>query len=340
MKCGLSQKHPARTLIEYANRSWATGEGSKWVSDVGKLSGGYPGPRTLQPVAEIMQETAQLKKTYAPPQRLPFKQPKPPRFNIPQNGLHGTLGTGNSVTTGETLNGLTKEMRKIIRALFDHHLMRHLSTDSEKEVARSVERMFRHSLAKSDALTSFFADDLTADQIVKRIAINFRMLEPDQRSAGRLGITSALSALDASSSSGNKAPSQVNAAASWSALLRPHVKKGASQFSAKDLETISNAGKSGIDFDLDGPHAYDCGPRCYCNKYKDAAFRPQDGKLSPTISRKGSHKFVVPKSKIQIYDLEKMSKTLIENVENCSAARNLAKRELLRKQIKEGAKAM
>ena len=87
-------------------------------------------------------------------------------------------------------------------------------TEEDKEVGRSVERMFRHSyfhvlqklnlfsstkykfdmfwnifcdlcrLAKSDALKSFFSDELTADKIVKRIAVNFRMQDQASRSAG------------------------------------------------------------------------------------------------------------------------------------------------------------
>ncbi len=82
--------------------------------------------------------------------------------------------------------------------------------------------MFRHSLAKHDGMKkSFFSDELTADKVIKRMAVNFRRLPQNSRAAGRLGKTHALNQLDASSSTGNKAPTVVNTAASWSALLRP-----------------------------------------------------------------------------------------------------------------------
>ena len=132
--------------------------------------------------------------------------------------------------------------------LFDHHLQRHLHTKEEQEVGRSVERMFRHSLAKHGGMKkSFFSDELTADKVIKRMSINFQKLPQDARANGRLGETHALNQLDASSSSANTAPTIVNTAASWSALLRPVPRREsqASKLTPEQQREVKIAGPNG-----------------------------------------------------------------------------------------------
>ena len=57
---------------------------------------------------------------------------------------------------------------------------------------------------------------------------------------------------------------------------------------------------------------------------------------SPMEARKGSNgKFKVPMSKVQIYDEDRMTKTLIASVTTVKETRDLAKREMIRRQIKK-----
>ena len=50
-----------------------------------------------------MRDTQEIKKKYAAPKRIPFVQPKAPKFVIPHGELHGALGTGNDVNNGDEL---------------------------------------------------------------------------------------------------------------------------------------------------------------------------------------------------------------------------------------------
>jgi hypothetical protein len=53
-------------------------------------------------------------------------------------------------------------------------------------------------------------------------------------------------------------------------------------------------------------------------------------------ARKGNNgKFKVPMSKVQIYDEDRMTKTLIASVATVKETRDLAKREMIRQQLKK-----
>lgn len=325
----MSSVYPPLTKDEYALRRDLFGYNSKAVTGEGKLSNAYYGPRVLDEISVSQQKMVDIKNQYAPPALLDAARQKPysKKFDIPI-GIHGCIGTGNTVKNGVKKNGLTAEQRKFISAMFHHHLHYYVKHAEEKIVAKVVERQFRHAIATSPAYATFFASEATANEIIKRISNNFRKSHESVRRSGRFS--------EINFSTKTKTVSkEMMVAATWTELLkRP---KG---LDVDSLERPTDGARE-LDAAVSGGHAYDCGPSCVCIKSHDVYLKPRnpDGSTQNVWSKKISGTVAVPNTSGKtmedfVFPPEKICTTLIERNRGPNARAGL-KKEVVRMKLKK-----